>query len=231
VDWVKPGEDKWNYHRKRLSHSFSHKGPDTIESLGKNNQKLRGLLDVLDQKIAAGKTEQTTALSKDTTWAKIFECIRTQASSLHSALQNGWKCSCEVPHLAKLQLQERTTGEWSSSFTMAFASPEICKKVQFYQRKLLVSVKQVRAFKAQVPSRTQPVPEQESYLRKLRSNIEFSTNNHRLVVLNQPTDRSISDPVSQTFSSMRKNLKPSSSAIKSSMSSNKSILLNKNHHT
>jgi hypothetical protein len=102
----------WSYQRKRISHSFSKKGPDTVVSLGKKNRKLRELLDVLDLKVAAGKNDQRKAISKDTTWARIFECIRLQAKSLHSALKNGWKCSCRVPHLAALQLQERATGDW-----------------------------------------------------------------------------------------------------------------------
>ena len=185
---------------------------------------------MLDQKVVAGRKEQKTALSRDTTWAKIFECIRIQANSLHSALRNGWKCSCKVPHLAKLQLQERTTGEWSSRFIMAFVLPEIYHKTPIHQRKLLITVKQAASFEAQVSFRPQPNPIQESYLDKLRTNIELSAEGSHSGDLKYSANRSISVPTSSTFSLMKKSMKTPTSAIKSSISNDKSLLLGEKHH-
>ena len=103
---------------------------------------------------------------KDTSWAKIFECIRRHASSLHWALKNGWNCSCEVPHLGALQLQERATSDWSSQFTMIFDGHQ---KAQTPLRKIKITVKEEQTYKINMP---QPTPVQEWYLDKLTDNLE-----------------------------------------------------------
>jgi hypothetical protein len=170
VDWVKPGEDKWNYQRKRIAHSFSKKGAETITSMERNNRKFRELLDLLDGKLVNTKVDQRKAISKDTTWANIFECIRRHARSLHSALKNGWKCNCMAPHLAALQLQERDGGCSTASFTMAFTSSTSPRTSNFL-RKVIITAKSTYS-NNRANLRPQPTPVQDWYLDKLRQNIE-----------------------------------------------------------
>jgi len=168
---VKPGEDKLNYQRKRISHSFSKKGPETIASMERNNRKFRELLDLLDGKLVAGRSNQKKTMSKDTTWTAILECIRKHARSLHSALKNGWKCNCMVPHLTALRLQEREGENSSASFTMTFMS-SMSSKSTSPVRKVTITVKKGMSTKGQPIGRPQPTPVQDWYLNKLRQNIE-----------------------------------------------------------
>lgn len=136
----------------------------------RNNRKFRELLDLLDGKLVNTKVDQRKAISKDTTWANIFECIRRHARSLHSALKNGWKCNCMAPHLAALQLQERDGGCSTASFTMAFTSSTSPRTSNFL-RKVIITAKSTYS-NNRANLRPQPTPVQDWYLDKLRQNIE-----------------------------------------------------------
>jgi hypothetical protein len=129
------------------------------------------MLDLLDGQLVDGKIGQTKAISKDTTWAKIFECIRRHASSLHSALTSGWKCNCMVPHVGALQLQERDGGDSSARFTMSFVSSTSTKQSSSFRR-VVITVKDLTNSKNLVNARPQPTPLQDWYLDKLIQNIE-----------------------------------------------------------
>ena len=170
MDWAKPGEDKWNYQRKRIAHSFGHKGAETVASLERSNRKLRELLDLLDSQLIDGKASKKKTLSKDTTWAKFFEIVRKHASSLHSALKNGWKCNCMVPHLAGLQLQERGADS-SACFTMTFMSTTSSTSLSSLRR-VVITVKILKNSQDTAQTRPLPTPIQDSYLDKLIQNIE-----------------------------------------------------------
>jgi hypothetical protein len=167
VDWAKEGKDKWKYQRKRISHSFRGKGPATVAALGEKNRKFRDLLDELDKK-ATRQDNQQKAVSKDTTWAKIFECIRRQAISLHLALKKGWNCNCETPHLAALQLKQRATETWSSQFIIAFGSRSGAPNSLDPRRKILITGEQAIVAGSSISGRPQPTPVQERYLNTLR---------------------------------------------------------------
>jgi hypothetical protein len=136
VDWAKPGEDKWNYQRKRISHSFNNKGPKTVASLGEKNRKLKDLLDILDRK--GGSNVQRKGIARDPSWAKIFDCIRCQANNLHSVLRMGWKCSCALPHITALQLQQRSRED--SRFALKFTPPRDHTLFIVNQRKFTITV-------------------------------------------------------------------------------------------
>ena len=107
-----------DYQMYRLRHSFSKKGTRAVESLKAHNDTLRHLLE---------STEKLSGLKakgkKDTTWANVFEAIRRHASSVHEALNAGWSCKC-APHTASLRLEQRKTGNWDSSFSLAFGVPQ-----------------------------------------------------------------------------------------------------------
>ena len=169
---MKPGEDKWNYQRKRISHSFSKKGAETIASMERNNRKFRELLDLLDDELVAGRSIQKKATSKDARWTAIIECIRKHATSLHSALRNGWKCNCMVPHVTTLRLQERENEKSSNSFAMTFMS-SISQESTSSVRKVTIIVKESMTANGQPLARPQPSPVQDWYLNKLRQNIEI----------------------------------------------------------
>jgi len=100
-----------------MRHSFSKKGTRAVESLKYQNKILRDLIDS-NEKLSTQKAKR-----KDTTWATIFECIRRHASSVHAALRAGWTCQC-APHTASLRLEQRKTGDWGSSFNLAFGVPK-----------------------------------------------------------------------------------------------------------
>lgn len=217
VDWARPGEDKWNYQRKRIAHSFSKKGPETITSLSKNIRRFRDLLDVLDERVGTtGKQEQRKAGSNDTTWAKIYECIRKQALSLHEALKGGWKCTCDVPHMTSLQLQRRVTGGLSSQFILTFMPPSSSKKA-WERRKFAVAVKEIKAADLTVAIRPAPNPVQEGYLNKLKSNVELSTPQKDQLSFYKESEFPAKSSHSSTssFSSFRKALRSSSSVANS----------------
>ena len=107
-----------DYQMYRLRHSFSRKGTRVVESLKAQNDTLRHLLD---------STEKLSGLKakgkKDTTWANVFEAIRRHASSVHAALSASWSCKC-APHTASLRLEQRNTGNWDSTFSLAFGVPQ-----------------------------------------------------------------------------------------------------------
>src|SRR4051812_14046971 len=106
-----------DYQMYRLRHSFSKKGTRAVESLKSHNRTLQNLLDSTE------KLSSMKAKRKDTTWANVFEAIRKHASSVHAALRSGWSCQC-APHTASLRLEQRKTGDWDSSFNLAFGVPQ-----------------------------------------------------------------------------------------------------------
>jgi hypothetical protein len=172
VDWAKPGQDRWNYQRKRIAHSFSNKGAETVASLEKSNRKFRELLDLLDREFIDTRITKGQTESHDIAWSKLFQSIRRHASSLHSALKNGWKCNCMVPHVGALELQERNGGESSACFTMTFI-PSRSTKTSASVRRVVIAVQNVQ--ESQIPEKTGPQSTlvQNWYLDKLIQNIEF----------------------------------------------------------
>ncbi|KAJ8064827.1 hypothetical protein OCU04_007135 [Sclerotinia nivalis] len=85
---------------------------------------------------------------KDTAWAKIFECIRRHAQSLHTAIKDGWNCDCRELHKVALRLQQHNTEDWSSLFSLSFEYPEALKKISHpprERRELVISVKSINA--------------------------------------------------------------------------------------
>ncbi|KFY87148.1 hypothetical protein V498_07273, partial [Pseudogymnoascus sp. VKM F-4517 (FW-2822)] len=173
VDWAEEGKDRWHYQRKRISHSFSKKGPALVDSIWDKNRKFKDLLETLDRKAVSKQAYQRKTVTNDTTWAQIFQCIRHQANSLHLALRNGWKCTCETPHLAALQLQERATGNWSSQFIMTLNKTNSYQKALMSGLKVVATVKQSKDVAPLTILRPQPAAAQEGYLNKLRA--EFDT--------------------------------------------------------
>ncbi|CZT44403.1 uncharacterized protein RSE6_04565 [Rhynchosporium secalis] len=122
VEWLKEGSSKMDYQMHRLRHSFSKRGTRTVESLKSHNGTLRELLDS-SEKLCGMKAKR-----KDTSWANIFEAIRRHASSVHAALQAGWSCQC-APHTASLRLEQRKSGDWNSSFNLAFGIPQTTQMI------------------------------------------------------------------------------------------------------
>ncbi|OBT67080.1 hypothetical protein VE03_04481 [Pseudogymnoascus sp. 23342-1-I1] len=173
VDWAEEGKDKWHYQRKRISHSFSKKGPALVGSIWDKNRKFKDLLETLDRKAVSKQAYQRKTVMNDTTWAQIFQCIRHQANSLHLALRNGWKCSCETPHLAALQLQERATGDWSSRFIMTLNTTNSYQKALMSGLKIVATVKQSKNVAPSTIVRPQPVSAKEGYLNKLRAEFDI----------------------------------------------------------
>ncbi|KAG9231768.1 hypothetical protein BJ875DRAFT_468556 [Amylocarpus encephaloides] len=197
VEWANPDEDQWNYQRKRISHSFNKKGTVTVASLGDKNRKLRDLLDALDLGASPRHyNERTTTTSKDTTWARIFDCIRCQAGSLHLALKNGWKCGCEMPHLTALQLQTRASGGWTSQFIMAFSSKSHQQKTLDAEKKLMITVKQSQVIDPSMATRPQPKPLQDANVTKINLlRAKFDTKHSHQVFASSQSLPSLESPV------------------------------------
>jgi hypothetical protein len=110
-------------------------GVRLLDSLEKNNSRLRELLD------PSNKLGSVKVTRKDTAWAKVFGNIRQHASILHTVLQKGWNCTCQSPHPGGLRLQKRTAGEWSSQFNMTFVVPaealnKVCREVIIRTREI-----------------------------------------------------------------------------------------------
>lgn len=114
-----------------MRHSFSKKGTRAVESLKYQNKILRDLIDT-NERLSTQKAKR-----KDTTWATIFECIRRHASSVHAALRAGWTCQC-APHTASLRLEQRKTGDWDSSFNLAFGVP---KDLRIVRREVTIKIR------------------------------------------------------------------------------------------
>jgi hypothetical protein len=90
-----------------------------LDSLKNENSRLQELLNPRND------FEIVKRARKDTTWAKAFNNIRQHASSLHTALKNGWNCSCEGFHPGYLRLQEHATEGMPPQFDMKFVvAPE-----------------------------------------------------------------------------------------------------------
>jgi hypothetical protein len=81
------------------------------------------------------------AIRKDVTWANIFESIKRHASSLHSALKKGWACNCKDPHVARLRLQKRTAGGWSSDFNVGFHVRNEAARTVVIWREVMISIR------------------------------------------------------------------------------------------
>jgi hypothetical protein len=168
IDWANPGEKQWKYQAKRIQLSFSENGTRTVQSLEKKIQDLKNLLDLLDS--TNDTLDGMKTIPKDTTWGKLFENIRHQAESLHTAIRNGWKCHCDVTHLAGLQLQKRQASDSPPCFTMNFALPESAPPSNKLQRKVIVQRKESK--ENQGLKRPQPVPVQDNYIDNLRTNFD-----------------------------------------------------------
>lgn len=66
------------------------------------------------------KQTRTKFTRHSTLWGNMFQFLRWHANSLHLAIRNSWKCSCNFPHMATLSLQRRNTEDWSPTFNMVF---------------------------------------------------------------------------------------------------------------
>lgn len=197
-----------DYQMHRLRHSFSAHGPRTVESLKSHNRTLRELLD------SSEKVYSMKAKLKDTTWADIFEAIRKHATSVHAALRSGWSCQC-APHTASLRLEQRKTGDWESSFNLAFGVPQdtqviVRRKVTIKVRKDKTETTETTATRCSAPEgvmRDTPNKTQAG-LNALRQNFE-SKSTSQIDVISRPllpTSASTPDPISSySIRSMLKN--------------------------
>ncbi|TAQ86665.1 hypothetical protein B7494_g5026 [Chlorociboria aeruginascens] len=199
-DWADEGASNWDYQLKRIRLSFSKRGTETVALLEMHNRKLRELLDSSD-KLESMKAATTR---KDTTWANVFDCIRKHAGSLHSAIKNGWQCSCESPHLAALRLQKHSTTDWTSQFNMSFTVPPKIAAPQS-RREVVIGIKEITTpINPPDQSIKNPIPHEEVYLDKLRRDFEPKT-------------------TSQTSSLSRPILPPSVSSLSSTSSASSSL--------
>jgi hypothetical protein len=135
---------------------------------------LKNILDLLDS-TDDEESYSAKAISKDTTWTKLFESIRRHAINLHCAIKNGWKCNCEGIHIAGLQLQKRVGDDSASQFTMTFGAFPLPKNDQQNinpRRRVLIVLKESGAGPIPAPQRPDPSPIQGAYLDELRTDFE-----------------------------------------------------------
>jgi hypothetical protein len=193
VDWANVSARKWDFQLKRIRLSFSKKGVKTLAELEAHNRKLRELLDSSD------KLDSVKAIRRDTRWATVFEGIRQHASSLHTALTNGWHCDCEAPHLAALRLQRRATGDWSSTFNMSFTiskEPKVMKPAGV-RREVIISIRRdMNSTESFSPKRPNPTPVRDQYPNDLRQNL--SDLRHNFGSKSSPQVNNSSRPTSPT---------------------------------
>ncbi|KAG9233738.1 hypothetical protein BJ875DRAFT_543514 [Amylocarpus encephaloides] len=133
-DWATEGANRWDYQLKRIQLSFSKRGTKKVASLESNNRKLRDLLNSnewLDKK---------RIRHKGASWANVFECIRRHARSVHTAITKGWNCSCTIPHIAALRLEQRSKGGWGSHFVMVFNIVEGQVKINDVPKEVVITV-------------------------------------------------------------------------------------------
>ncbi|RDL39879.1 Uncharacterized protein BP5553_04219 [Venustampulla echinocandica] len=220
VDWAHPGEKQWKYQAKRIQLSFSKNGTRTIQSLEKRIQSLKRLLNLLDS-TDDEDPHNTKAISKDTTWAKFFECIRRHAVNLHSAIKNGWKCNCEGIHATGLQLQKRAADDWSSQFTMTFGAFALSKNENqnlYSHRRVLIILQESTSRSVPLLQRPKPSPLQGSYLDPLRTDFESRSSSQLTATILPvpPGTNSASSLIPSRFSSFRSNFTKSNSNLTSS---------------
>lgn len=121
------------------------------------------------------------ATRKDTMWGTVFECIRSHAGSVHTAVKKSWNCNCTKPHIAGLRLQKRLAGD-DPDFSMAFNIPEEVHKPPTHAREVTISIKKDTPKESKTPQTSPPpspspgeVPSQGNYIGKLRTNFTQST--------------------------------------------------------
>ncbi|KUJ19144.1 uncharacterized protein LY89DRAFT_683078 [Mollisia scopiformis] len=179
VDWAHPGEKQWKYQAKRIQLSFSEKGTRTVQSLEKKISDLNNLLSLLD---STDDESGTKGVSRDTTWAKLFECIRRHAINLHYAIKLGWKCSCEGTHLAGLQLQKRAVNESGARFTMTFGASGLPGTQK--QKRVLVVLEESRTGQVVPPKSLNGSAAAVSYLDTLRVDFDSRSSSQSVTITN-----------------------------------------------
>ncbi|KAB8300153.1 hypothetical protein EYC80_000380 [Monilinia laxa] len=221
-DWADEGASSWDFQLKRIRYSFSKRGTKAVEPLEKHNRKLRELLDSND------KLDNIKSVKKDTTWAKVFECIRRHAKNLHAAIREGWKCDCREPHKVALRLQQRTLEEWSPLFNLSFEYPEQFKRTSqlHVRRELVISVKTTNMPDNGSPSLLHPSTAVIG-LEKLRRNFE-SKSSPEINMTSGPilASPSLSYPTT-LHSSSREPLSSSRSTMLTSVSTN--VIIEESH--
>ncbi|KAI9668915.1 MAG: hypothetical protein M1829_005227 [Trizodia sp. TS-e1964] len=105
LHWTESGSSsgriRWEYEFKRISYTFGKKKREKLMSdLEKHNNEIQTLL---------GNSERLEPMRRRRRSAipSFFQRIRTQACSLHSALNRAWKCECSSSHATKLLLEKR----------------------------------------------------------------------------------------------------------------------------
>ena len=145
------------------------------------------------------------AKRKDTTWANVFESIRKHASSVHAALRSGWSCQC-APHTASLRLEQRKTGDWDSSFNLAFGVPQDTQTI--VRREVTIKIRKDKAGES-VGSVPQSVIKDtanktQAGLNVLRHNFESKSTTQINVIPRPPLPISVSTPSSvSSYTSFR----------------------------
>lgn len=177
-----------SFHKKRAKYTFSDSSKDTLEGVARQIRKLSSLLDNCDTRTRSNQQERCKITTKDKLWASFIQQIRKHASSLHSALQNGWRCSCAVPHAALLRLEQRTSTLKTAFFVLGFRSLPSQGSSEILRDNIKVvaslSVQQDVVPSAVLPEKIGLAP--VGYLSKLRSNIDISSPEDRgLVVHNE----------------------------------------------
>jgi hypothetical protein len=161
-----------------------------VALLESHNRKLRELLDSND------KLDSMKATRKDSTWGVVFECIRTHAGSVHTAIKKSWNCDCTKPHVAGLRLQKRLSGE-DSDFSMVFNIAEEAQKLSNHPLEVIISLKKDSQKELKTPqagSSPSPgeVPAQGEYIGRLRRNFETKSTPLLNVVSRPPLQTSLS---------------------------------------
>lgn len=199
-----------DYQMYRLRHSFSKKGTRTVESLKSHNRTLRDLLD------SSERLSGMKAKRKDTTWANVFEAIRKHASSVHAALRAGWSCQC-APHTASLRLEQRKTGDWDSSFNLAFGVPQDTQTI--VRREVTIKIRKNKAGEATVTKSSVPegvirdtANKTQAGLDALRQNFEPKPTS-QINVISRPllTTSASSPPPASTYTSLKSMFRNTSS--------------------
>ncbi|KAH6693323.1 hypothetical protein BKA61DRAFT_279036 [Leptodontidium sp. MPI-SDFR-AT-0119] len=210
VEWLKEGSSRMDYQMYRLRHSFSKKGTRTVESLKSHNRTLRDLLD------SSERLSGMKAKRKDTTWANVFEAIRKHASSVHAALRAGWSCQC-APHTASLRLEQRKTGDWDSSFNLAFGVPQDTQTI--VRREVTIKIRKNKAGEATVTKSSVPegvirdtANKTQAGLDALRQNFEPKPTS-QINVISRPllTTSASSPPPASTYTSLKSMFRNTSS--------------------
>lgn len=180
MEWAKPGADQWHYQRKRIAHSFGKRGPDCVASLVKNNRRFRDLLDVVDQRATTEKSDQIISSLSESRWVQTISAVRTQATSLHAALQIRWNCTCSMLHATSLQLPKIPSETWTHSLVLRLASsPQVPSSTARIRRFHVTTSDGQLEPSASVTASSTRVMDKSGYLEKLQSDMDLRVSDRR----------------------------------------------------